>query len=119
MAAEFAHLHLHTHYSLLESAIRIKSLPGMLRERGYEACAITDLGVMYGVVEFFETLKKAGLKPIIGMEAYVADGGRHQRNYPRPGANASQVVLLCQNRQGYQNLCKLASLARTNEQHGW
>ncbi len=110
MEKPFVPLHVHTQYSLLEGAIRIKMLPNALKKRGFHACAITDLGNMFGAIEFYETLKKQDITPIIGMEAYVADGGRHNRSYSRKGPNASKLVLLCQNKQGYHNLCKLASL---------
>ncbi|MCZ6748185.1 MAG: DNA polymerase III subunit alpha, partial [SAR324 cluster bacterium] len=113
MERSFVHLHLHTQYSLLDGAIRIAALPGALQQRGYGACAITDHGNLFGAVEFSQTLKKAGLKPIVGIEAYVADGHRSERKYDRPGPNAAHLVLLCQNRQGYQNLIKLSSLAYT------
>ena len=117
MTEPFVHLHVHTQYSLLEGAIRIKALPGALKERGMEACAITDLGNLFGAIEFYETLRGAGLKPIIGLAAQVADGSRNKRDYPRPGPNASQVLLLCQNREGYLNLSKLASLAYLEGKH--
>lgn len=113
MSTMFTHLHLHTQYSLLDGAIRIKKLPAALKERGFEACAITDHGNLFGAVEFYHTLKNDGIKPIIGMEAYVADGPRTNRKYDRPGPNAMHLVLLCQNRVGYQNLIKLSSRAYT------
>ena len=107
--SSFTHLHLHTQYSLLDGAIRISQLPGALKEKGYDACAITDHGNLYGAVEFHNTMRKAGLKPIIGMEAYVAVGHRTLRSYDRPGPNAEHLVLLCQNREGYRNLIRMAS----------
>lgn len=111
MSRPFVHLHLHTSYSLLDGAIRIGALPDALKERGHAACAITDHGNLYGAVEFYKTLKKAGVKPIIGMEAYVAEDSRHGRKYNRQGPNAQHLVLLCQNREGFQNLMKLSSAA--------
>ncbi|MDH4225365.1 MAG: PHP domain-containing protein, partial [Deltaproteobacteria bacterium] len=113
MSRPFAHLHLHTQYSILDGAIRIKKLPGVLKNAGISAAAITDHGNLFGAVEFYHAMKKGGVKPIIGMEAYVADGDRHRRKYDRPGPNASHLVLLCQNREGYRNLIQLASLAYT------
>lgn len=107
----FTHLHLHTQYSLLDGAIRIDALPEALAQRGFSSCAITDHGNLFGAVEFHHTLKKKGIKPIIGVEAYVAEGSRNQRTYDRPGANASHLVLLCQNRKGYENLIQLVSRA--------
>jgi DNA polymerase-3 subunit alpha len=70
----FTHLHLHTQYSLLEGAIRIKDLVAALKRNGYESCAVTDHGNMFGAVEFYHTLKEEGLKPIIGMGASVIEG---------------------------------------------
>jgi len=117
MSASFTHLHVHTQYSLLDGAIRISALPAALKERGLDACAITDHGNLFGAVEFYTTLRKAGLRPIIGMGAYVARGNRHERNYDRPGANATHLTLLCQNDAGYRNLIKLASLGYTEGKH--
>ena len=111
MSRPFTHLHLHTQYSLLDGAIRIAQLPAALREKGYSACAVTDHGNLFGAVEFYSKLKDAGLKPIIGVEAYVAPGARTERKYDRPGPNASHLVLLCQNREGYRNLIQLVSRA--------
>ena len=107
MTRPFVHLHLHTQYSLLDGAIRVAALPDALQERGFGSCAITDLGNMFGAVEFYYTLKKAGLKPIIGMEAYVADGSRHDRR----GPDADHLVLLCRDQEGYRNLIRLTSLS--------
>ncbi|MGK0290857.1 MAG: DNA polymerase-3 subunit alpha [bacterium] len=111
MSSQFTHLHLHTQYSLLDGAVRIKPLPKILQERGFDACAITDHGNMHGVIEFHDGLRRAGIKPIIGLGAYIADGNRFKRDYIKPGPNASHTILLCQNREGYQNLIKLASIA--------
>ncbi len=107
----FTHLHLHTQYSLLNGAIRIADLPAALKKQGYKSCAITDTGSIAGVVEFYTTMKKAGLKPLLGMEAFVSRGPCTERKYSRPGPNASSLVLICQNRVGYQNLMKLSSLS--------
>src|SRR3989339_2097979 len=111
MSSQFVHLHFHTHYSLLDGAIKVKGLGKKLDAMGYQACAITDHGNMFGAIEFHHELKKAGLKPIIGMEAYVAMGHRRQTKYDRPGPNAYHAVLLAQNKEGYKNLCKLSSRA--------
>jgi len=110
MSARFTHLHFHTHYSLLDGAIKVKGLGKYLAELGYDGCAITDHGNLHGVVEFHDDLKKAGLKPIIAMEAYVARIDRFQRSYPKPGPNAYHTVLLCQNMEGYKNLVKISSI---------
>ncbi|MCH9045849.1 MAG: DNA polymerase III subunit alpha [SAR324 cluster bacterium] len=117
MNATFTHLHLHTQYSLLDGAIRIKELPKALLDRGFSACAITDHGNLFGAIEFYEALKHAGLKPIIGIEAYIAEGSRTRRKYDRPGHNARHLLLLCQNRTGYRNLIRLASLGYTEGKH--
>ncbi len=110
MPSQFTHLHFHTHYSLLDGAIKVKGLGNFLSEIGYDACAITDHGNLHGVVEFHDDLKKAGIKPIIGMEAYIAKIDRFQRSYPKLGPNAYHTVLICQNMEGYKNLIKMASI---------
>lgn len=110
MSAQFTHLHFHTHYSLLDGAIKVKGLGKYLSEIGYDSCAITDHGNLHGAVEFHDDLKKAGVKPIIGMEAYIAKIDRFQRSYPRQGPNAYHTVLLCQNMEGYKNLIKMTSI---------
>lgn len=110
MTHSFTHLHFHTHYSLLDGAIKVKGLGKYLKEIGYESCAITDHGNLHGVVEFEKDLKKEGVKPIIGMESYIAKINRHHRSYAKPGPNAYHTVLLCENKQGYQNLIKLSSI---------
>ena len=117
MTQRFVHLHVHTQYSLLDGAIRIAQLPQILQERGYDACAITDHGNLFGAVEYSTKLQGAGLKPIIGMGAYVAEGSRTTRDYERPGHNATHLTLLCQNRQGYSNLIRLASLGYMEGKH--
>ncbi len=111
MSSQFVHLHFHTHYSLLDGAIKVKGLGKLLAEKGFSASAITDHGNLHGAIEFHQEMKKVGIQPIIGMEAYVAKGHRTLRKYPQPGPNAFHAVLLCQNKEGYQNLCKLSSLA--------
>ena len=99
----FTHLHLHSEYSLLDGACRIDSIMQAVRENGMDSVAITDHGVMYGVVDFYKSAKKHGIKPIIGCEVYVA---------PRKMTNKTvgldsqyyHLVLLCENNEGYQNL---------------
>ena len=110
MSAPFTHLHFHSHYSLLDGAIKVKGLGPYLNDLGYKSCAITDHGNLHGIVEFEKDLKKAGIKPIIGMEAYIARVNRFHRTYSKPGPNAFHTVLLCQNRVGYNNLIKLSSI---------
>src|SRR5574341_1467470 len=131
MSTPFAHLHLHTPYSLLQGAIRItvpddmrkagvsfKILPDAMKERGLEACAITDSGNLFGAAEFQYTLKKARLKPIVGMEACVVAGSRRDAAAGRGEAGISHLVLLCENRVGYANLVKLSSLGYTEGKVG-
>jgi len=110
MSSKFVHLHFHTHYSLLDGAIKIKGLGSKLAELGFEASAISDHGNLHGAVEFHHEMNKSGVKPIIGMEAYVAKGDRFERKYPKPGPNAYHVVLLAMNKVGYINLGKMASI---------
>ncbi len=111
MSRQFVHLHFHSHYSLLDGAIKVKGLGPILKEKGFETSALTDHGNMFGAVEFHHEMNKSGIKPIVGMEAYVADGHRTNRKYAKPGPNAFHAVLLAQNRQGYTNLSKLSSIA--------
>ncbi len=104
----FVHLHLHTEYSLLDGACRISELPKRVKEAGQEACAITDHGCMYGVVDFYKACKKEGVKPIIGCEVYVAPRTRFDKVF-QVDNKPYHLVLLCENQQGYQNLIKLVS----------
>ena len=107
---DFVHLHVHTEYSLLDGACRIKNLAARCRELGQKAVAITDHGVMYGVMPFYQAAKTAGLHPVIGCEVYVAQRTRHDREHRLDG-KSYHLVLLCQNQTGYRNLVKLVSLA--------
>ena len=104
----FTHLHLHTEYSLLDGACRIKPLIKRIAELGQDSVAITDHGVMYGAVEFYKEAKEAGIKPIIGCECYVAVDSM----YDKQGV-ASKVrhhlILLCENDIGYRNLISMVS----------
>jgi len=110
--SSFVHLHLHTEYSLLDGAIKIDRLVERAREYQVPALAITDHGNMFGVVDFYLQVKKAGLKPIIGCEVYVAPESRFDRTKTRRSAEASfHLLLLCQDYTGYQNLCSLVSAA--------
>ncbi len=113
MSSKFVHLHLHTDYSLLDGMLRIPKLVPALKEKGFQSCAITDHGNLHGVIAFHHALKKEGIKPIIGMEAYIAKGSLTTRQYASQGPNAYHCVLLCQNKEGYHNLCKLASIGFT------
>lgn len=106
----FVHLHLHTEYSLLDGACRISELPSYVKSLGQNAVAITDHGVMYGVIDFYRACKKAGIKPIIGCELYVAPRTRFDKVHELDSEYA-HLVLLCENNIGYQNLIKLVSYA--------
>ncbi len=109
MAEEnFVHLHLHTEYSLLDGACRIKPLIQRVKELGQTAVAITDHGVMYGVIDFYKEAKAAGIRPIIGCEVYVAPRSRWDKVH-QMDTSPYHLVLLCQNEEGYHNLIKLVS----------
>ena len=101
--AGFAHLHLHTEYSLLDGACRISRLMETVSKLGQTAVAITDHGVMYGVVDFYKEAKKHGIKPIIGCEVYVARRSRFDKVHELD-RSPYHLVLLCENDTGYQNL---------------
>ena len=107
---EFVNLHVHTEYSLLDGACRIKELIARIKELGQTAVAITDHGNMYGAVEFWNAAKAEGVKPVIGCEVYVARRTRHDRE-PKLDASPYHLILLCENNEGYRNLVKLVSLA--------
>ena len=107
---EFVHLHLHTEYSLLDGQTRISSIADKALELGQDAVAITDHGVMYGVVEFYQALKEKGIKPIIGCEVYVAARSRHLRE-GRIDSSGNHLILLCKNETGYKNLSYMVSMS--------
>ena len=108
---EFTHLHVHTEYSLLDGSNKIKEYVARVKELGMDSAAITDHGVMYGVIDFYRAAKEAGIKPILGCEIYVAPGSRFDRE---PGGSGDDryyhMVLLAENQQGYQNLMKIVSI---------
>lgn len=108
----FVHLHVHTEYSLLDGACRIQNLPKRVKEMGQTACAITDHGVMYGVIDFYRACKAEGIKPIIGCEVYVSPR-KHTDRVHEFDAEARHLVLLCENITGYRNLSYLVSMAWT------
>ena len=103
----FAHLHLHTEYSLLDGACRIKKLIPRVKELGQTAVAITDHGAMYGVIDFYREANKYGIKPVIGCEVYVANRSRFSKEHMMDWSY--HLVLLCENNTGYKNLIKLVS----------
>ncbi|MGD8241445.1 MAG: DNA polymerase III subunit alpha [Desulfobacterales bacterium] len=110
-AADFVHLHVHTQYSLLDGAIRIDPLLDQAQAYGMEAVAITDHGTMFGVLEFHEKAKKAGLRPVLGCEIYVAPRTINDKT-PEDAKGLRHLVLIAENQEGYRNLCKLASIAQ-------
>ncbi len=107
----FAHLHVHTVYSLLDGFSKIDPLLARVKEMGMPAVAITDHGHMYGVIEFYRAARKAGVKPIIGMEAYMAARGMRDRD-PKLDKKSTHLLLLAENETGYRNLLKIASAAQ-------
>ena len=110
MECGFVHLHGHSEYSLLDGACRIKDMVKKAADLGMPALAITDHGVLYGVVDFYREARKHGIKPIIGCEVYVAPRSRFDRE-PRIDDNLYHLVLLCKDEQGYRNLLQLVSRA--------
>ncbi len=108
----FVHLHVHTEYSLLDGACRIGELVRAAKSIGQNSIAITDHGVMYGAVEFFDACKKENIKPIIGCEVYVSARSRHDKVRGLDN-EYTHLVLLCKNEQGYKNLIKMVSLSNT------
>ena len=109
---DFVHLHVHSEYSLLDGANRIKDLPVRAKELGMKSIAITDHGVMYGVIDFYKACKKEGIKPIIGCEVYVAPRSRFDKE-PNIDNKYNHLILLAKNNLGYKNLCKLVSAGFT------
>jgi len=108
---DFVHLHVHTQYSLLDGAIRIDALLKRTADFGMDSVTITDHGTLFGIVEFYEKAKKAGIKPIIGCECYVAPRSLSDKT-PVDNKGLSHLILLVKNQKGYQNLCKLATIAQ-------
>ena len=107
---EFTHLHVHTEYSLLDGSSKIKELPARAKELGMDSLAITDHGVMYGVIDFYRACRAAGIKPIIGCEVYVAPGSRFDKEAVGQGDDRYyHLVLLAENNTGYANLMKIVS----------
>ncbi len=111
MSAGFVHLHVHTQHSLLDGAIQLPNLLKKCAEYEMEAVAVTDHGAMYGALEFYNKAKKAGIKPIVGCEFYIAPGDRAEKISGEAGP-AFHLILLAMNYQGYKNLMKLSSIAQ-------
>ncbi len=106
--SDFVHLHLHSEYSLLDGACRVSDIPKRAKECGHSAAAITDHGVMYGAVAFYNACKKEGIKPIIGCEVYLARRTRFDRDH-NEDSGSYHLVLLCKNEVGYKNLISMVT----------
>ena len=108
----FVHLHVHSEYSLLDGAVRIKDLVEKAVEFGMPAVALTDHGSMYGIIEFYNCAKKAGIKPLLGCEVYIAPNGRFDKQARKNNDddNFYHLTLIAENEKGYKNLMKLVSL---------
>ena len=109
--ADFVHLHLHTNYSLLDGACRIGPLVKRAAELRFPAMAMTDHGNLFGAVEFYETCTKAGIKPIIGVEAYVAPKSRFDKSASGIRESNAHLVILARDEEGYANLMRLVTLS--------
>jgi len=108
--SNFVHLHVHTEYSLLDGACRIKELVAKAKKYKMPALAITDHGVMYGVIQFYKEAIRQGVKPIIGCEVYVAPNSRFDKSTQRK-ETPYHLILLAKNNEGYKNLMKLVTLS--------
>ena len=106
---EFTHLHVHTEYSLLDGSNKIKEYVARVKELGMDSAAITDHGVMYGVIDFYRAARAEGINPILGCEVYVAPGSRFDREAGNGEDRYYHLVLLAENNQGYANLMKIVS----------
>ena len=109
----FTHLHVHPESSLLDGSSKIKELVDRAKELGMDSMAITDHGVMYGVIDFYRAARAVGIKPIIGCEVYVAPGSRFDREASSGEDRYYHLILLAENNQGYQNLMKIVSIGFT------
>ena len=105
----FTHLHVHTEYSLLDGSAKIGELVSRAKELGFDSLAITDHGVMYGVIDFYKACRKAGIKPILGCEVYVAPNSRFDRELQGGDDRYYHLILLAENNTGYENLMRIVS----------
>ena len=105
----FVHLHVHTEYSLLDGSNKIKEYVSRVKELGMNSAAITDHGVMYGVIDFYREARKQGINPILGCEVYVAPNSRFDREVTGGDDRYYHLVLLAENNEGYANLMKIVS----------
>lgn len=115
-AREFVHLHVHSEFSLLDGAARIKDLVASAAEQGMKALALTDHGVMYGAVPFYKACRARGIKPIIGCEVYLTTGSRFDKG-TRKDNPIYHLILLAKNETGYRNLMKLSSIGHLEGFH--
>ncbi len=111
MASKFIHLHTHSHYSLLDGMSKVQDIVKIAKESKMPAVALTDHGNMYGAIEFYKTCKDAGIKPIIGVEAYMTAGSRKDKNTEQGAKRYYHLILLAKNLQGYKNLIRLVTIA--------
>jgi DNA polymerase-3 subunit alpha len=112
MSASFVHLHAHSEYSLLDGSIKVKNLVRRAKELDMPAVALTDHGNLFGMIHFYKAAKRAGIKPILGMEAYITRGSRHDRGRKKgEPSQTDHLILLARNLDGYHNLIKLSSIA--------
>ena len=105
----FTHLHVHTEYSLLDGSSKIRELTARAKELGMDSMAITDHGVMYGVIDFYRAAREVGIKPILGCEVYVAPGSRFDRENGAGEDRYYHLILLAENNTGYKNLMKIVT----------
>ena len=111
MASNFVHLHTHSHYSLLDGLTKLEDMVKIAKESGMTAIGLTDHGNMYGAIEFYKLCKKEGIKPIIGVEAYITAGSRHEKSVESGTKRYYHLILLAKNLQGYKNLLRLVTIA--------
>ena len=112
-AARFVHLHNHSEYSLLDGAIRIRDLVATVKSMGMKAVALTDHGNLFGAIPFYRIAVECGVKPILGMETYVARGSITEKNKGRGASGNDHLTLLVKNEEGYRNLILLSSISYT------
>jgi len=116
-ANSFVHLHLHTEYSTLDGAIKIGELAERAKELGMPAVAMTDHGNMYGAIQFYQKMNKAGVKPILGCEAYLAPTAHTEKKEIPGRKRTTHITLLCENNTGWENLTKMISQAHLHGQY--
>ena len=112
MASRFIHLHTHSHYSFLQALPKIEELVDKAKEEGMDVLALTDTGNMHGAIEFYKAATKAGVKPILGVDAYLATRSRREPDQGTDGKR-SHIVLLAENNEGYKNLLALVTKSWT------